>query len=147
MIDDLRSDDGLGEGPAGRSGNTNYRDSGGRPVSDREVPIGQDIGGRVLAPAIHAWLDGELPEAAVRRPDTARVVELWNAIAQESEIRRRAHAPRDLELRIMGALPQTVPARITPWWSREFVITPAVALATLAGVAIFAAMLAALLAR
>ena len=30
--------------------------------------------------------------------------------------------------RIMDALPHTVPQLITPWWRREFVITPAAAL-------------------
>ena len=36
-----------------------------RSVVDREVPLGSHED-RVLAPAVHSWLDGELPEAAVR---------------------------------------------------------------------------------
>ena len=32
--------------------------------------------------------------------------------------------PTYLEAQIMDALPQTRPQVITPWWRREFVITP-----------------------
>ena len=79
---------------------------------------------RVLAPAVHAWLDGELPEASVRKGDTARDVEFWKNINVEVERRRRMQTPTYLEARIMDALPQTAPQVITPWFRREFVITP-----------------------
>jgi hypothetical protein len=35
--------------------------------------------------------------------------------------------PLQLEARIMEALPHNVPALITPWWKREFVVTPGAA--------------------
>jgi len=124
MVDDLRSDDGLG-GLDGHQHRPMRRSEKERPLADREVPIGhqeQDV--RVLAPAVHAWLDGELPEASVRKGDTARDVEFWKNINVEVDRRRRTHTPTYLEAQIMDALPQTAPQVITPWWRREFVITP-----------------------
>jgi len=124
MVDDLRSDDGLG-GFDGHHHQPVRRSEKERPLADREVPLGhqeQDV--RVLAPAVHAWLDGELPEASVRKGDTARDVEFWKNINVEVERRRRTHTPTYLEAQIMDALPQTAPQVITPWWRREFVITP-----------------------
>ena len=124
MVDDLRSDDGLG-GFDGHHHRPARRSEKERPLADREVPLGhqeQDV--RVLAPAVHAWLDGELPEASVRKGDTARDVEFWKNINVEVERRRRTHTPTYLEAQIMDALPQTAPQVITPWWRREFVITP-----------------------
>ena len=57
-----------------------------RPLADREVPLGhQETDARVLAPAVHAWLDGELPEASVRKGETARDVEFWKQINVEVE--------------------------------------------------------------
>ena len=124
MVDDLRSDDGL-SGFDGHHHRPARRSEKERPLADREVPLGhqeQDV--RVLAPAVHAWLDGELPEASVRKGDTARDVEFWKNINVEVERRRRTHTPTYLEAQIMDALPQTAPQVITPWWRREFVITP-----------------------
>src|SRR5215212_5689577 len=124
MVDDLRSDDGLG-GLDGHHPRPARRSEKERPMVDREVPLGhqeQDV--RVLAPAVHAWLDGELPEASVRKGDTARDVEFWKNINVEVDRRRRVHTPTYLEAQIMDALPQTAPQLITPWWRREFVITP-----------------------
>jgi hypothetical protein len=124
MVDDLRSDDGLG-GFDGHHHRPARRSEKERPLADREVPLGhqeQDV--RVLAPAVHAWLDGELPEASVRKGDTARDVEFWKNINVEVDRRRRTHTPTYLEAQIMDALPQTAPQVITPWWRREFVITP-----------------------
>ena len=147
MVDDLRHDGGLGQGPDG-----NYRRqkpvADGRPLTDREVPIKQDLGNetRVLAPAIHAWLDGELPEASVRRGETSKDVEFWRMIGAEAEKRRHARMPLSLESRIMDALPHTLPVEITPWFRREFVITPGQAVAIGAGlVAVTAAATAILI--
>ena len=124
MVDDLRSDDGLG-GFDGHHHRAPRRSEKERPLADREVPLGQqEQDARVLAPAVHAWLDGELPEASVRKGDTARDVEFWKNINVEVERRRRTHTPTYLEAQIMDALPQTAPQVITPWWRREFVITP-----------------------
>jgi hypothetical protein len=125
MVDDLRSDDGLGGFDGHHHRPAARRNDVARPLSDREVPLGhQEHDARVLAPAVHAWLDGELPEASVRRGDTARDVEFWKHINVEVDRRRHMRTPTYLEARIMEAIPQTVPQVITPWWRREFVVTP-----------------------
>ena len=144
MVDDLRSDDGLGglESPQHRP----VRPERERPLADREVPLGhQEHDSRVLAPAVHAWLDGELPEASVRKGDTARDVEFWKNINVEVERRRRMTTPAYLEARIMSALPQSAPQLITPWYRREFVITPARAVGAATGLVAVAAALTALI--
>ncbi|HTR77254.1 MAG TPA: hypothetical protein VMH39_04065 [Gemmatimonadaceae bacterium] len=146
MVDDLRSDDGLGGYPSkkrrpGLSEPT-------RPLTDREVPLGQlETETRVLAPAVHAWLDGDLPEASVRRGDTARDVEFWKRVTDDADRRRHLRTPAHVELRIMEALPRTAPQVITPWWRREFVVTPTAALMTLVATMIVSAALTALLIR
>ena len=147
MVDDLRSDGGLGNAPE-RARRRPDAAQEHRPLTDREVPIKQDLGSetRVLAPAIHAWLDGELPEASVRRGETAKDVEFWRMIGAEAEKRRHARMPMSLESRIMEALPHTLPVEITPWFRREFVVTPSQAVAIGAGlVAVTAAATAILL--
>src|SRR5215208_2715876 len=127
MVDDLRSEDGLG-GFDGHHHRPARRVEKERPLADREVPLGhQEQDARVLSPAIHAWLDGELPEASVRRGDTARDVEFWRTLNVESEKRRHMRMPLQLEAKIMEALPHSVPALITPWFRREFVVTPGAA--------------------
>ena len=145
MVDDLRSDDGMGglENPQHQPARRPERE---RPLADREVPLGhQEQDSRVLAPAVHAWLDGELPEASVRKGDTARDVEFWKNINVEVERRRRMVTPTYLEARIMSALPQSAPQLITPWYRREFVITPARAVGAATGLVAVAAALTALL--
>jgi hypothetical protein len=147
MVDDLRSDGGLGNAPDGvrrREKATQEH----RPLTDREVPIKQDLGNetRVLAPAIHAWLDGELPEASVRRGETSKDVEFWRMIGAEAERRRSAsRMPLDLESRIMEALPHTLPVEITPWFRREFVVTPGKAVAIGASLVVASAAATALM--
>lgn len=140
MTDDLRSDDGL----SGFDGHLHHRaprrTEKERPLADREVPLGhQEQDAPVLAPAVHAWLDGELPEASVRKGETGRDVEFWKQINVEVERRRRMRTPAYVETRIMEALPQTVPVVITPWYRREFVVTPKFALATAAALVVAAA--------
>jgi len=146
MVDDLRHDGGLGQGPDGGFRRQKPAQDH-RPLSDREVPIKQDLGNetRVLAPAIHAWLDGELPEASVRRGETAKDVEFWRMIGAEAEKRRVSRMPLDLEAKIMEALPHTLPVEITPWFRREFVITPQKAVAIGAGLVVATAAATALL--
>ena len=144
MLDDLRSDGGLG-GTEGQHHRAPRRSDRERPIAAREVPLSrQEQDARVLAPAVHAWLDGELPEASVRKGDTARDVEFWKQINGEVERRRRLHTPAYLEAQIMDALPQTAPAVITKWWQREYVVTPTAAIGTaaalLAGGAIITAV-------
>ena len=101
MFDDIRSDD--GRKVDGHKRERGVRPEAERPLADREVPLARPDTARLLSPAIHAWLDGELPEAVVRRGDTQRDVDFWKRMAE-------------------------VPQLITPWWRREFVITPAAAL-------------------
>jgi hypothetical protein len=136
MLDDLNPGssrdqrDGHKDGPA-RS--RRDRDQEVRHVVEREVPLGHHED-RVLAPAIHAWLDGELPEAAVRKGNTARDVEFWRTISDQMERARRMHTPEHVEAQIMSALPHHPPALITPWYQREFVITPFAAVAVTAAI-------------
>ena len=117
-----------------------------RSAVEREVPLGQHEE-RVLAPSVHAWLDGELPEAAVRKGDTARDVEFWRNLNGQMERARRMRTPDHVESQIMAALPHHAPQIITPWWEREFVITPFAAVAATVGViAVTAAVTAVLVA-
>jgi hypothetical protein len=111
-----------------------------RSLVDREVPLGQHED-RVLAPSVHSWLDGELPEAAVRKGDTARDVEFWRGVNDQMDRARRMRTPQHVEAQIMAALPHHAPAVITPWWRREFVITPMAAV-TLAAALIAVAIAA-----
>lgn len=123
MFDDLRSDDGQHLDGRIRERRAEIE----RPLADREVPLAQSDTGRILSPAVHAWLDGELPEAAVRRGETQRDVEFWKRIADATESRRHLRTPTYVQQRIMDALPHNPPQLITPWWRREFVLTPAAA--------------------
>jgi hypothetical protein len=145
MVDDLRHDGGLGNGPDGYR--RREKPAQDHPLTDREVPIKQDLGNttRVLAPAVHAWLDGELPEASVRRGETSKDVEFWRMIGAEAEKRRHARMPLSLESRIMDALPHTLPVEITPWFRREVVVTPRAAVAIGAGLVTATAIVTALL--
>src|SRR5689334_25111001 len=143
MVDDLRSDDGLG----GFDGHQRQvrRTEKERPLADREVPLGHQDHVRVLSPLVHAWLDGELPEASVRKGDTARDVEFWKQINVEVETRRRMRTPVFVETKIMNALPQTAPVVISPWWRREFVVRPTYALAVAAALIVAASAVTATL--
>ncbi|HTE44368.1 MAG TPA: hypothetical protein VK636_03900 [Gemmatimonadaceae bacterium] len=93
----------------------------------------------MLAPALHAWLDGELPEASARKASAGKDVEFWKNIGVEVDSRRHMRTPAYLEARIMDALPQTAPQVITPFWRREFVVTPLVAAGTAATIIVVAA--------
>ena len=142
MFDDIRSDD--GQRLDGHKRERGARSEGERPLADREVPLARPDTGRVLSPAIHAWLDGELPEAVVRRGETQPDVEFWKRMAQVTETRRQVAAPVHLQQRIMNALPNNVPQLITPWYKREFVITPASALGAAGALVALTAALTAL---
>lgn len=127
MFDDTRSEDGRLDGLRRERRSENGGEPA-RPLADREVPLPQQDTGRVLSPQIHAWLDGELPEAAVRKGELQRDVEFWNRLARATQTRRHVTTPAHVQQRIMDALPRNVPQLITPWYRREFVITPAAAL-------------------
>jgi hypothetical protein len=104
-----------------------------QPMADREVPLS-----RHATPAmIHAWLDGDIPEADARLSDMAHDVEFWRRIDREVEARRQVRAPVTLYESLMQALPQTTPRVITPWWRRPFEVTPSIAaIATLGLIAL-----------
>ena len=139
-------DDRHNEGPAesrergaARTGRGEERE---HPLADREVPLDRH---GTLSAAVHAWLDGELPEAAVRKGDTAKDVEFWQMIGQETSQMRRMRTPAHVEASIMDALPHTAPQLITPWYRRELVVTPGVALGSAAALVALTAALTALL--
>ena len=70
-----------------------------RPLADREVPIQRET----MSATVHGWLDGELPEAAVRSKGFDRQVELWKAVSADLEVRRRVATPAGAMERIMAA--------------------------------------------
>ncbi|HKW12008.1 MAG TPA: hypothetical protein VJO33_16600 [Gemmatimonadaceae bacterium] len=144
MFDDIHSENGHRiDGPK-RERRSERRAEIERPLTDREVPLPQPDTGRLLSPAIHAWLDGELPEAAVRQGDMQKDVEFWKRMAQVTDARRHLTTPTHVQQRIMDALPNNVPQLITPWWRREFVVTPATALGVAGALVALTAALTAL---
>lgn len=138
MINDINPQGGAADGASHQKP---PRSSASRPMADREVPLQ----GKRNIDVINAWLDGDLPEAAVRRADMAKDVELWTRINAESERRRQLRTPAHVQAQIMAAIPHTVPQLITPWYRREFVISPIVALAVAAGVVTLAVAATALI--
>ncbi len=129
MFVDDRHNEGPTEGTERSAPQSSRGNQRGRPMADREVPLDRHGG---ISAAVHAWLDGELPEAAVNRGDTAKDVEFWQMIGQETAQMRRTRTPAHVEALIMDALPQTAPQLITPWYRRELVVTPGVALVSAA---------------
>jgi hypothetical protein len=138
MLDDLRSD-GLGEGrKRERSGQPE------RPLADREVPLGPPSA--AIADSVHAWLDGEATESQARRADS-RDVDFWQRLDEDLAARRRLRTPAHLHAQIMNALPMHAPTLITPWWRREFVVTPTSAVVIGATLVVAAAAVTALVIR
>jgi hypothetical protein len=137
MLDDLHSQHGGLDGPRRQ-----LRVSE-RQLADREVPI--DRGG--LPIKMHAWLDGQLPEAAVRGGETRRDVEFWKLLNAETERVRHMRTPAHVVGSIMEALPTHAPQVITPWFRREFVMTPASAFISATVLVSVAATAAVLMAR
>lgn len=138
MFDDLHSD-GLGEG------RTRGPAKPARPLADREVPLGRPSA--TIADAVHSWLDGETPESSVRRGEWARDVEFWKKLDEDLATRRRMRTPAHLQAQIMNALPMHAPQLITPWWRREFVVTPSSALIAAASLVAVAAAATAVVMR
>ena len=124
MFVDDRHNEGSAESRDRSGPQSNRGEQRPRPMADREVPLDRHGG---LSAAVHAWLDGELPESAVRKGDTAKDVEFWQMIAQETSQMRRMRTPAHVEAMIMDALPQTAPQVISPWYRREFGMTPGTA--------------------
>jgi hypothetical protein len=82
---------------------------------------------------INSWLDGEGPEPVAVNADTARQVDLWRRIEEESERRRHLVTPAHVKAQIMAALPADVPQMALPWWKKSVQISPVVAIAAAAG--------------
>lgn len=101
--------------------------------ADREVEI--PLPRRTTPASVHAWLDGDLPEAAVRRGDTARDVEFWNRLNRDIDVRRQMKTPAYVIDHIMESLPEASPSS-TPWWRKPFGMTPM--MAALAGAGLLA---------
>lgn len=136
MLDDLNPGTGpRRDGDSGKKDKTTKqrsdRDREVHSVVEREMPFEQSE--RVLAASVHAWLDGELPEAAVRKGDTARDVEFWRNLNGQMDRARHMRTPEHVEANIMAALPHHAPQVISAWYEREFVITPFTAVAVAAG--------------
>lgn len=139
MLDDLHSD-GLGEGrKRKRPGQPE------RPLADREVPLGPPR--TSIAEAVHAWLDGDGTESQARRSESGRDVDFWKRLDEDLAARRRLRTPPHLHAQIMNALPMHAPTLITPWWRREFVITPSNAIVVATTLVVMAAAATALVLR
>ena len=141
MIDELNPQ----SGPVREGQKRPERGEPTRPLADREVPLGapQD---HALGANVHAWLDGELPEAAARRTQDPKDVEFWRGLDAEMARVRRLRTPSHCEAQIMAALPTHAPSSlITPWYRREFVVTPVAAVLAAVGLIALASIITALL--
>ncbi len=124
LFDDLHSD---------ATSESRKRDRSSRPeraLSDREVPLGPPS--TTISKSVHAWLDGSTPERDARRGEWSKDVEFWKRMEDDLAGRRRMRTPAYLNAQIMESIPRHAPQVITPWWRREFVITPSSAIATMA---------------
>jgi hypothetical protein len=135
MLDDLNSDLPTPSRQKAKPASRAKNEREVQPVVEREMPLATKSE-RVLDSAVHAWLDGELPEAAVRTGGTAKDVEFWRGITKSMDRSRLVRTPEHVEAQIMAALPHHPPQIITPWYRREFVVTP------MAAVSVGAALMA-----
>ena len=124
--------------------NLNARDDGGdagrerprraseqaQPLSDREVPLG---GTTATSEMINSWLDGDTPEPVSVNAESARQVDLWRRIEEESQRRRHLVTPAHVKAQIMAALPADLPQMALPWWKKSIHVSPVVAIAAAAG--------------
>ena len=111
-------------------------------LTDREVPLGRTS----IPSAVHAWLDGELPESAAR-VEAPRDVDFWQKLGAETAVRRQVRTPAHVQAQIMAAMPQSAPTMITPWWRREFVVQPGTAIAAASGLILLGAAISAVVLR
>ena len=100
MRDDLNAHGGR-EDSTNRGANERQKGEPAR-MADREVPIELTR----TPDQVHAWLDGEIPEGALRGSDAARHVAFWNRVGTDLEVRRAVKAPVGLADRIMEAMPE-----------------------------------------
>jgi hypothetical protein len=116
-----------------------------KPAVDREVEI--PLPKHTTSAAVHAWLDGDLPQAAVMRGETSRDVEFWNSINSELDVRRRMQTPAYVYDRIMEALPEAVPSGDMSWWRKPVGMTTLAAAGAAAAIFALGAIVTALLVR
>lgn len=107
------------------------RERASQPRAEREVEV--PIARRTTPASVHAWLDGDLPEAAVRHGDTSRDVEFWNRLNRDITVRRQMQTPAYVYDKIMESLPEVSPSMATPWWRKPFGLSPAMIAAIGAG--------------
>jgi hypothetical protein len=137
MVDNLHPD----EGEFGLRRPEPARPARGDVVSDRQVSIG---GVAHPALAVQQWLDGETSETSARRA-SARDVDLWERINEETERRGRMTTPAPMMGRLMAAIPDAKPAAPAPWWSRPLALSPAAVIGAGAGLLALGALLGALI--
>jgi hypothetical protein len=124
------------------------RDKTNRPAdtsgakADREVPLTS----HATSDVIHRWLDGDTAEPTGLRGDSAKQVEFWRRIGEETDRRRRMATPAHLSAKIMAALPtvEAPKAASTTSW-REGRMSPGVMLAAAAGLLALGALVASFL--
>lgn len=126
MHDNLNARDGSGDAARERPRRASEQS---QPLSDREVPLG----GTTTSEIINRWLDGEAPEPVALQGDSARQVDLWKRIEEESERRRHLVTPAHVKAQIMAALPNETPQLALPWWKKSIDVSPVVVLAAAAG--------------
>jgi hypothetical protein len=80
----------------------------GRPLADREVPLPAVAAADLAQAAVHAWLDGERPEAEAHAAAPAQV-RFWGELAVQVERHRARTAPASLVDAVMSALPPVSP--------------------------------------
>ena len=139
MFDDLHSD------ALGEIRKTRRSSKPERPLTDREVPLGPPS--TTLSTAVHAWLDGSTPERDARRGEWSKDVDFWKRMEADLAGRRRMRTPAYLNAQIMESIPRHAPQVITPWWRREFVVTPSSAIVTMAALMAAASAATALILR
>ncbi len=84
----------------------------------------------------------------MRKSQSPQDVEFWRGLDAEMARVRRLRTPQHVEAQIMAALPTHAPAAtITPWYRREFVVTPTTALLIGAALIAAASIVTALLVR
>ena len=127
MLDDMYEPNRRDE--AAREGGKQPAEGGG-PLADREVPLPPVT----TLDHIHRWLDGDAPEPTGVRGETARSVEFWRRLDEETERRRRVVTPPYVAARIMAALPEAgSTTAIASWWKKDVQLSPATIVALAIG--------------
>jgi hypothetical protein len=127
MLDNLNARGGSGDADRERPRRASEQS---QPLSDREVPLNAAT---ATSEMINSWLDGDAPEPVAVSADTARQVDLWRRIEEDSQRRRQLVTPAHVAAQIMAALPADVPQMALPWWKKQIQVSPVVAIAAAAG--------------